>query len=919
MKKNIALIISFLGLNTFLLAQKSLVISDTTSSIGVCEYTSVFRDSTKKMTFEKVQQQKFLGVNKPILQYPFSQDVFWFRFRVRNESNLNQNNWYLTWSDGLQDYIDVYVPQSNGSYNVQKGGLLTPKTEKAYNGSFPLYSINFLPKNKNVTIYVRIKPNGTIVGTLTLLTHQLYISQMPNRFAVVWLIIGIQLLRMLYNIVLAWYIKNSSFRWYSFHTVIVTLSVLGSFGLIGEVLNAFPTVAGVINSAFYELMPATYSLFIFSLLNVWKNYPRVRWLFVGVIATSVLQIVAHFIIPRIYVQQVNSYLFLMMVFLLTATTIHALIKRLSFNSYLLIPCLITLIPFAFLNLQDIGAINYSWIYPLIYITNFLEIFALSLVIGKVIEATEDEKIQSEKALLTEKLEADKLLELDRLKTQFFTNISHEFRTPLTLLMSPLEDFQKKYPAETLIPMMQRNLVRLQTLINQLLDLSKLEVGQMQVKAQKGDLAVFLKQLMASFESLAQSRDIAFRITQNEAHYETAFDADKIEKILTNLLSNAFKFTDNGGTIAAKIDFKGDQLTIKIADSGIGIEAARLNKIFNRFYQIDASDSRKYEGTGIGLALVKELVEVLKGQVSVSSEVGIGTTFVVQLPVGDVFWQNHLIDTEIPLPVFESQEINPDNGSIEVLENNKKPIVLVVEDNPDLRNYIKGILQKNYQVIEAVDGQDGVEKAFRYIPDLVILDLMMPNMDGFGVCKTLKNNMQSSHIPIIMLTAKATQQDKNEGLNLGADGYLAKPFNTDELKIRVANLIKQRELLKEKYSQITLIENTESQEKLLSMDEVFIQKAYKVIEMYISDSSFEASQFCEALAMSRTTMHRKLKALTNQSTTEFIRNYRLEKAHTLLRNKAGNVSDIAYQVGFESLPYFSKTFQEHFGLLPSELK
>jgi signal transduction histidine kinase/CheY-like chemotaxis protein/AraC-like DNA-binding protein len=528
----------------------------------------------------------------------------------------------------------------------------------------------------------------------------------------------------------------------------------------------------------------------------------------------------------------------------------------------------------------------------------------------------------------EQKEAERLAELDLLKTRFFANISHEFRTPLTLLVGPLADFQKKYPTEAMIPVMQRNLVRLQALINQLLDLSKLEAGKMEPQIQYGDLPHFFQYLFASFESLAQSRKIMFQRSQSHEYQMAYFDEDKLEKIVTNLLSNAFKFTSENGRVTAEIAyvssteaFGGALITITVADSGIGIDPQRLPRIFDRFYQVDDSQRRDYEGTGIGLALVKELVNALHGTIEVKSTLGKGTVFVVNLPCDQAHWGDRVLNAEANqgrqkspvVPLMEEPKILPPAAATADL-----PILLIVEDNPDLRQYVRGIFGERYQVEEAQDGEYGLKKAIELVPDIVICDLMMPRLDGFGFCKALKTDLRTNHIPVVMLTAKATLEDRLEGLALGADDYLAKPFSTDELQIRVKNLLQQRLVLQQKYSQTVLLaESLPMAEVVLSMDELFLEKALGVVEHNSADSSFDVEAFAEAMSMTSVQLRRKLKALTGQTVTVFVRNYRLEKAAELLRSRAGTVSDIAYRVGFESLPYFSKVFQERFGKAPSE--
>lgn len=910
-----------------LFAQKAITISDSVSSVPLSQFAEVFRDPTQKMGFAEVQKQKFMPVSAPAFQYAFSKDVFWFKVQVDNQSRLDQNNWYMVWSDGLKDHVDLYVQQPDGTVQIQYGGMLTPHAQKKYQGQLPVFRLGVLPKNQVSTYYVRLQADESIVGQLTLMTHQVYIDQVSTSLAPIWMEIGIQLLRVLYNIILALYIRNTSFRWYAFHTVIVTLSVLGSMGLIGAYFSDIPWLAKVLNSGFYQLMPATYTLFMYSLLQLPRHFPKLRWVFLSVVVLSVGQVLAVFRWPRTHLLEFNNYLFLFTEALLISTTLYAMMKQIKFNRYLLIPCFITLIPFLFLNLQALGIINFSWTYPLIYFTNFIEIVALSLVLGKIIDVTEKDKIRTEKALLTEKLEAEKLQELDTLKTRFFTNISHEFRTPLTLLVGPLADLRKKFPNEDLVQVMQRNVNRLQALINQLLDLSKFDAGELKVEARKGDISQFFSYIFGSFETLAQNKNLHFNVHQSHRSLDAQFDADKLEKITTNLLSNAFKFTPNNGRIEVEVEYIPKETDIDViltvADNGIGIDNQRLPRIFDRFYQVDDTSHRNYEGTGIGLALVKELVEILKGRISVKSEVNKGTTFRVaftliaspaDMTAADATFETTHTDTSISLLLTEAAQ-EPILASTD-----DQPVLLIVEDNPDLRLYLRKIFETQYQIIEANDGQQGLEIALQNVPDMVITDLMMPRLDGFGLCERLKTDERTSHIPVVLLTAKATLTDRLEGLGLGADEYLQKPFNKDELVIRVKNLLQQRSLLREKFSlRATTLpsESAVGNEVSQQLDNQFIQRIRAVIDAHLSESNFDVDGLCKALGISRTNLHRKLKALTGTSATEFIRKIRLQRAAQLVQQNTLTVSEIAYQVGFESLSYFSKSFQEEFGMSPSE--
>lgn len=526
-------------------------------------------------------------------------------------------------------------------------------------------------------------------------------------------------------------------------------------------------------------------------------------------------------------------------------------------------------------------------------------------------------------LAYEQKEAERLSELDALKTRFFTNISHEFRTPLTLILSPLRELQKEVPHRPIFDIMAQNAERLLSLINQLLDLSKLEAGKMEVQLQEGDLPAFLKYIFASFESLAQSKSILFQYQQNRKHQLTRFDADKVEKIVTNLLANAFKFTPENGRVEVRADYTDQELVLQVRDFGIGIAPERLSRIFDRFYQGEADTQREYEGTGIGLALVKELVDVLKGHIQVKSILGAGTVFTVQLPL-------ELTETS---PVSETKISINTNGAVSVptasvlpvhrpVETDlEQPVLLIVEDNADLRRFIRTQFEREYIILEAKDGQEGLETATEQIPDLVICDLMMPRLDGYGFCKALKTDLRTSHIPVVMLTAKATAEDRLEGLKLGADDYLAKPFHTSELQVRVRNLIIIREQLRRKYNQTSVLVPVEAIPELppkeLTSDEVFLQKMGLLIEQHMADPTLDVEMLAEQLTMSLSQLRRKLKALTDQTVVGYIRHYRLERAAGMLKNKTATVSEAAFLVGFESLSYFSRSFQEKFGKTPSE--
>ena len=543
-------------------------------------------------------------------------------------------------------------------------------------------------------------------------------------------------------------------------------------------------------------------------------------------------------------------------------------------------------------------------------------------------------------------QAEKLKEMDKIKSRFFANISHEFRTPLTLILG-LVNRQMARPNSPPDPndtdTIKRNSQRLLQLINQLLDLSKIESSEMKMEASKNDIVKFTENISSQFESLAFVNKITItfngtNINTQQPHQsiELFFDREKLQKILTNLLANAVKFTPPKGKIAVEVKEErnsGEEglgmVSIKVSNTGEGIPEDKIAYVFDRFFQVDSASNRQYEGTGIGLALVKELVQIHHGKVSVESNLGV-TSFTVKLPLDEGYLKEDEKVASIPVDFTSEEKMETmlhdisthsmlQGGSVitSVSEAVDQLEILIVEDNHDLRSFVGNILQHDYKVIEAVDGIDGVEKAEATIPDLIISDVMMPRMDGFELCKKLKANEKTNHIPIILLTAKAAREHKLEGLETGADDYLVKPFDEAELRIRIKNLISLRQKLQRKYQ-------GESWQKpkevtVISVHQKFIEALKRVIEKNIDNELFGVEDLGKAMAMSRSQIHRKLKALTDLSTTTFIRNYRLHRAADLLKQGAGNVTEIAYQMGFNSQTYFSFSFQELFGCSPTEYK
>jgi signal transduction histidine kinase/DNA-binding response OmpR family regulator len=519
--------------------------------------------------------------------------------------------------------------------------------------------------------------------------------------------------------------------------------------------------------------------------------------------------------------------------------------------------------------------------------------------------------------------------LDHLKSRFFANISHEFRTPLTLIIGPIEDLLQDKNAQKFKEPLQyihRNSKRLLQLINQLLDLSRLDVGNYEVNTSREDIIPFVKQIVHSFSSMAHRKNILLETEvdprlkndlKNEL-YTFYFDEDIFEKILYNLLSNAFKFTPDSGNIIVSICMaENNLLELKVEDTGSGIPADKLPFIFDRFYQADNSYKRQYEGTGIGLALVKELVELHLGTITVKSIANNQTTFSCYFPFNkkiiskNALQKSHANQNAISFEETENSE--PEENTTDI----SKPTVLVVEDQQDVRKYICDKLSELYTVKEAKNGKEGLESAKQHIPDLVISDVMMPQMDGFELCKLLKTDDFTSHIPVILLTARAEDIDKLTGLETGADAYLIKPFNSKELLLRVHNLVELRNKLRKKFSGKLIVKPSEI--TVTSQDSRFMQRLLETVEKHINDEKFSVEALGREFGMSPSQINRKLKAIINQSTAAFIRSVRMERAMELLKNDQATIAEVAYETGFTEPAYFSRVFKNHFGYPPSEVK
>ena len=524
---------------------------------------------------------------------------------------------------------------------------------------------------------------------------------------------------------------------------------------------------------------------------------------------------------------------------------------------------------------------------------------------------------------------EEVIELTNSRLVFFTNISHELRTPLTLIADPvemlLEDSGVKGKSRELLKTVQRNAIALQQLVSNILDFRKIQNGKMELKLVRFDIVEALKVWIGDFKLTAERKKIKLHFIKDKFAGDNIIVADKekIARVVFNLLSNALKYTPAGGDIFVDIASEGDKLRVDVRDTGKGIDKDEANKVFERFFQAKGAAS----GTGIGLALVKSFVELHNGEVKVESELDKGSDFIVVIPrmqangtvvIDDDAEDNQSFADESALQYIDDGDKHKGRVQQVVSENTDKPTVLIIDDNNDIRQYERTLLQDNYFVLEASDGKEGIDVAKKEVPDLVICDVMMPVMDGLEFTEQLKTNTATSHIPVIMLTAKNLEEHRAEGYAHGADSYITKPFHSKVLLARVDNLLKQRNLLKSVYQSSKEAEQEVEASKLDDRDKQFVKQLNTIIQQNLSNSEFGVEDIGKEIGLSRVQLYRKVKAMTGSSVVDLLRKARLAKAKRLLESRSMSISEVAYDVGFSAPSYFTKCFKDEYNMLPGDV-
>jgi signal transduction histidine kinase/DNA-binding response OmpR family regulator len=542
---------------------------------------------------------------------------------------------------------------------------------------------------------------------------------------------------------------------------------------------------------------------------------------------------------------------------------------------------------------------------------------------------EKEKQEAKLIIEQERQEIKRMQELDQLKIKFLTNVSHEFRTPLSLIIAPVDKMLTgaDQAQKQQLNMIRKNARRLLNLVNQLLDFRKMEVQELKLHSKPGDIVAFVSEISLSFSDIAEEKKIDFIFDTAVGTLFTNFDHDKIERILFNLLSNAFKFTPSGGRIsvllsvmpeASSSDFQ--LLEINVIDTGIGIPIEKQDKIFERFFQHDVPDSLINQGSGIGLAITREFVKMHNGEITVTSEPDHGSCFKIrlQLPVPGRSMADVPIDETINCEELGVSMLTDEKDTPQLKYHNagknKNPVVLLVEDNEDFRFYLKDNLKDTFFIIEASNGREGWQKALSQHPDLIVSDISMPEMNGIDLCRKIKSDKRTSHIPFILLTALIGEEEQLKGLEIGANDYMTKPFNFVILLSKIKNLLTLQETFKRTYKKQISVQLPEV--VVQSEDEKFLRNVLEYVEQNITNHNLSVEELSHQMNMSRVSLYKKMLLLTGQSPVEFIRSIRLKKAVQLMENSQMSISQICYDVGFNTPKYFAKSFKEEYNMLPS---
>jgi len=869
---------------------------------------------------------------------PNTKKVYWCKWKVQNvmKDPVVVKDWILY--VGKADFLDIYFVNSNGQIvEKRREGDLVPMSEKGKAEKFKNERIPFsLTHGDATTIYFRLQRVSGFPPRLKLQLHQKdfynqakYRKSAPAR----WLFFG--MLFTLAFLALGFFAigRDKAFLYYGLFLLSLSAFMLDSFFYVYGNVGIFKEHPKLIMFWIYflvTLMNVAHVQFIREYIGSKIHFPK--WdriasfvvlinILMGLVAWGIYGFTTdEFFADKIIIPVIiATYLFLFTIIIpMLRYRVYSVENLLIFTSVSLFTIAILINAVSIFNGTNLRVEETQMLLGLVIL-----IFAIGLAFGLAYRFHRHNKEQQE---------VQRLQGLSELKAHFYQNITHEFRTPLTVISGVTHQLQdeasisRSPEMSKKIEMIRRNGNNLLQLVNRLLDMAHLETGKMDVKLGNGDIIIYLRYLVESIGSYADKKVVQLQLLTKLESLEMDFDKEKVRQILYNLMSNAIKFSNENGKvniIAEQTTYKNEPaLLVQVKDEGVGIAKKDLPHIFERFYQGERHETTQRQGSGIGLALTKELIELMGGSISIDSNLDKGTLVQFYLPIKNETrpFEKEKLETEASVEALHAEShVNQANAASASFlpETEQQAQILLVEDNWDVLEFIKSILQKHYQIEVARHGAQGVELATEKIPDLIISDIMMPEKNGYELTAELKSDKRTSHIPIILLTAKSTQQSKLEGLELGADAYLTKPFEQKELELRVRNLLAHRQKLQEQWAR-SKTDQDEAGDGLNEKDRQFLDDLTTFVESNIGDEDLDVARMQRAVSMSRPQLHRKLKALTGLSAAKFRKKIRLQKAYTLLKEKEKTISEVAYEVGYKHPSHFSSDFKEAYGVSPGQL-
>ncbi len=862
---------------------------------------------------------------------PNTKKVYWCKWRLQNvmKDPAVVHDWFM--DIGKADFGDVYFVNSGGQIiEHQVIGELVPMSKKTLHKKHFKERISFsLTHSDPISVYIRLQRVCGFPPQLKLELHQNdfynregYQTKVPER----WLFFGMLFTLAFLGLIFYFTTRDKAFLYYG-----LFLLSLGAY-MVDAFFNQFSVFAIFREHpkwvmywvyALVTLMNVSHVMFIREYIHSKINFPKWdRVAYLVVLFNIVMGVAAigfyawttdEFFTDKVIIPLIIA----TYIFLFTIIIPILWYKQWSVEN-LLIFTSVTLFTVAVLinAISIFNGTNLRFVETQLLLTLVILIFAIGLAFGLGYRLHRAQR---------ERLEVQRLSDLGELKAQFYQNITHEFRTPLTVISGLTEQLQEettisRFPKiSKKIETIRRNGQNLLHLVNRLLEMARLETGKAEINMGYGDIILYLRYLLESIESFADQRNVKLQMLTKLESLEMDYDQEKLRQVITNLLSNAIKFSKENGHVTMLVEKtmhkNKEQLLIQVKDEGVGIAPEDLPHIFERFYQGDKSYVSTNQGTGIGLALTKELVNMMDGHIKMESKLGKGTVANLYLSIREEAKETASYTNKEPFTkdnATTKEKISPFAN-----EGEQRPLILLVEDNRDVLEFVKSILDKNYDIEIARDGQQGVDTAIEKIPDLIVSDVKMPEKNGFELTEQLKNDGRTSHIPIILLTAKNTEQDKMEGLIHGADAYLTKPFSPEELEVRIHNILTLRQKLQIQWSRIKV--TPENEEKTISeKDLAFLDTLTKFIESNIADEDLDVARMQRAVHMSRPQLHRKLKALTGMSAAKFRKKIRLQKAYSLLQEKDGTIAEVAYAVGYKHPSHFSSDFKETYGVPPGQV-